>query len=103
MGAAWSLSFTGKDLNEAVLKAFAFWRDNQDWLGLTVDAFFAGCRANAARTRIIYREAVAFPSAQWKVARAARGRLAKPRLAMGHTGSIPVPSATPPAPAPQEP
>lgn len=100
MGATWSLSFTGKDLNEAVLKAFAFWRDNQDWLGLTVDAFFAGCSADAARARITYREAVAYPPAKRKVARAARGRLAKPGLAMGHTGSIPVPSASHAAGAP---
>ncbi len=68
MDTAWSLGFTGKDLNEAVLKAFAFWRDNQDWLGLTVDEFFAGCRANAARTRIIYREDAVYPRRPRKVA-----------------------------------
>ncbi len=100
MFAAWSLKFTGKDLHEAALKAFAFWRDNHDWLDQTVDEFFAACRANAACTRITYRGAGASHRDKRKVARAGRGRLAKPRLAIGHTGSIPVPSALPLAAAP---
>ena len=98
MHAAWTLRFNGKDLHEASVKAFAFWRDNHDWLGQSVEEFFAACRANAACTRLTYR-GMAAARGKRKVARAGRGRLAKPRLAIGHTGSIPVPSAIPPAPA----
>ncbi len=97
MHAAWTLRFTGKDLHEVSLKAFAFWRDNHDWLDQSVEEFFAACRANAAGTRVTYRERGAARGKR-KVARAGRGRLAKPRLAIGHTGSIPVPSAIPPVP-----
>ena len=99
MVAMWTLNFTGKDLHEAALKAYAFWRDNSDWLGQTVDEFFAACRANATCTRITYRGKAASAREMRKVAREERGRLAKPRLAIGHTGSIPVPSALlPPLP-----
>ena len=67
MGTAWSLSFTGKDLDEAVLKAFAFWRDNQDWLDLTVVSSSPG----AGRTR----RAPASATGRTPCIRGGRGRL----------------------------